>query len=193
MKEKKQNSGPELSFPPSLSAVAGQIGDLVSHSGFDPVLGRIWTVLLLAEEPLGAREIGKALKAPPKKVLASLAEMERWGSVTADRSRTGEPRWSPELNPLKMTVRVLREREVPGMESLSARLKEAQADPAVRSFARDRLRLIEEILRVSHIIMEIMLMLTQLDTAALKRARDAISAVTRGLGGVLGRLRGFRD
>ncbi|MBI5525570.1 MAG: hypothetical protein HY897_04485 [Deltaproteobacteria bacterium] len=192
MKEKKQDAGPGV-FPPSLSAVADQIGELISHSGFDPLLGRIWTALLMSDRPLDVKEIGKTFKVTPKKVQACMAEMERWGSVSRDDSFAGRPLWRPELNPLKMTVRVLREREIPGMEALSARLKEAQGDQTVSSFARDRLRLLEEILRASHIIMEIMLMITQLDSATLKRVRDAVSTVTRGLGGMLGRLTRFRD
>lgn len=191
----KKNENPRVceATPPSLLSVADQIGKLVSHSGFDPLLGRIWTILLLNPAPLNAKEIGKALKVAPKKVEAAMAEMERWGSVGTDRSCAGEPRWSPELNPLKMMVRVLRERETAGMEDLSRRIKGARGDAGVPAFAQERLRLLEEILRVAHVIVDIVLMVAQLDASALKRVRDTVSTLTHGLGGVLGRLRGFRD
>ena len=179
-------------LPGSLFSVAEQVGDAVSHSGFDPLVGRIWTVLFLTPGPLDAKAIAKALKSPEKKIDAALVEMERWGSVVRHH-HAAMPQYTAELNAIKILVRVLREREMPGLEELSARLKRAQDDRALEPFARDRLHLLGEILRVSKLIIEIVLMVAQLDSPALSRARDTIAALSSGLGGVLGRLTKFRN
>jgi len=183
----------EPPFSPSLHAVAAQIGDLVTHSGFDPLAGQAWTVLFTSPHPLDARAVGRALKTPPKKVAAALAEMETWGAVSQRGGTAAAPLYGPEINPIKILKRVLREREVPGMDELSARLRAAREDHTLPSFARERVHNIEEILRVGRIILDIVLMVAQLDTSALKRARDAIAALSTGIGGVLGRLTRFRD
>lgn len=179
-------------LPESLSSVAAQVGDAVSHSGFDPLVGRIWTVLFLTPDPLDAKAIAKALKAPAKKVDAALVEMERWGSVIRHH-HAAAPQYAAEVNVIKVLVRVLREREMPGIESLSASLQRAQDDRALDPFARDRLHLLGEILRVSKLILDIVLMVSQLDSPALARARDTIAALSSGLGGMLGRLAKFRN
>ena len=176
----------------SLSAVADQIGDAISHSGFDPLVGRIWTVLFLSPDPLDAKSIGKALKAPAKKVDAALVEMERWGSVVR-HLHAAVPQYAAEVNVIKVLVCVLREREMPGIEALALSLKRAQGDHTLDAFARDRLRLLGEILRVSKLILDIVLMVAQLDSSTLSRARDTVAALSSGLGGMLGRLTRRRD
>ena len=179
-------------LPESLFAVAQQVGAVIAHSGFDPLVGEVWTALFLTPDPLDEKAIAKALKASPKKVAAALAEMVRWGAVTR-QSEAAAPLYGAELNPLKIMMRVLREREMPGIEELSARLRRAHDDHTLDAFARDRLRLLGEILRINRLILEIVLMVAQLDGTALSRARDAIAAVSTGIGGVLGRLTRFRD
>jgi hypothetical protein len=150
-------------LPASLAAVAQQVGAVVAHSGFDPLAGEVWTALFLTPDPLDEKAIAKALKASPKKVAVALAEMVRWGAVTRQshaaangikelplgrRAPAAAPLYGAEVNPLKIAIRVLREREMPGIEELLARLRRAQDDRALDAFARDRLRLLGEILGV---------------------------------------------
>ena len=43
---------------------ADAIGDVIEHWGFRKALGRMWTVLYLAGEPLSAVALGERLQAP---------------------------------------------------------------------------------------------------------------------------------
>src|SRR5947209_9717125 len=60
---------------------ADAIGDVIEHWGFRKVLGRVWTVLFIAAEPLPAADLGERLQMSAGAVSTSLTELQRWGVV----------------------------------------------------------------------------------------------------------------
>ena len=60
---------------------ADAIGDVIEHWGFRKGLGRLWTVLFIAGEPLPAQAIGERLTMSAGAVSMSLTELQRWGVV----------------------------------------------------------------------------------------------------------------
>src|SRR5688572_26883484 len=60
---------------------ADAIGDVIEHWGFRKVLGRVWTVLFIAAEPLPAAELAERLAMSAGSVSTSLTELQRWGVV----------------------------------------------------------------------------------------------------------------
>src|SRR6187431_2496712 len=60
---------------------ADAIGDIIEHWGFRKVLGRVWTVLFIAAEPLPAATIGDRLSMSAGATSMALTELQRWGVV----------------------------------------------------------------------------------------------------------------
>ena len=56
---------------------ADAIGDIIEHWGFRKGLGRLWTVLFIAGEPLPAQAIGERLTMSAGAVSMSLTELQR--------------------------------------------------------------------------------------------------------------------
>jgi DNA-binding transcriptional regulator GbsR (MarR family) len=107
---------------------ADAIGDVIEHWGFRKVLGRIWTVLFLAAEPLPAAVIGERLQMSAGAVSMSLTELQRWG-VVKRVWRPGERRefFEAETDFWKMISKVFDERERLIAESVRERLERATA------------------------------------------------------------------
>src|SRR5580658_8192022 len=78
-------SPPELNKPHALQdaeqLAADAIGDVIEHWGFRKVLGRVWTVLFIAAEPLPAAAIGERLAMSAGAVSMALTDLQRWGVV----------------------------------------------------------------------------------------------------------------
>jgi DNA-binding transcriptional regulator GbsR (MarR family) len=93
--------------------VAEVIGGLMEFWGFKAVMGRLWTILYLAPEPLSAAELGERLQASAGAVSMALADLQKWG-VVKKAWRPGERRdyYEPETSIWKMVTRVFREREL---------------------------------------------------------------------------------
>jgi DNA-binding transcriptional regulator GbsR (MarR family) len=178
-------------LPASLLKVAKHVGELITHSGYDSLLGEIWVAMIMHEGPVTAGRAAAALGKKEPKVRDALLEMERWGAVRRAATPDGADGWSPELNPLKFTIKVLKEREEPAIRELEALLQEANRDSSVSQFARGRVRLLEEIIHLTRVIFEIMITIFQFDAPVIKRVRDTISTFTSGVGGVLGSLARF--
>jgi DNA-binding transcriptional regulator GbsR (MarR family) len=174
-------------LPEALLAVASHIGALIEHSGFEPILGEIWVAMVMHEVPMTARQIAAALGRREAQVKKAIPEMERWGAV---KRASGEA-WSPELNPLKFTIKVLKEREEPAVRELEGLLERAAAEPALTQFSRGRVKLLQEIARLARVIFEILNTIFQLDAPVISKVRDTIKTFTHGVGGVLGALTGF--
>lgn len=107
--------------------IAEQIGTMMEFWGFKRILGRIWTVLFLADEPLTNAEIGTRLKLSASAVSVSLAELKRWGVVhEAVDARTGRAqRWRAETDIWSMVTNVMRQRELPLIKRFDETLQEA--------------------------------------------------------------------
>jgi len=107
------------------------IGQLMQFWGFKRPMGRMWTLLYLSPEPLGASELGSGLQMSSGAVSMALGELQRWGAVRKTW-RPGERRelYEAETNIWKLVQRVVRERELGLVRDLSATLH--AADTALR-------------------------------------------------------------
>src|SRR5688572_33081378 len=61
--------------------VADTIGQLMEFWGFKRPMGRIWTLLYLSPEPIGAAEIGEALRMSAGAVSMAMGELVKWGAA----------------------------------------------------------------------------------------------------------------
>ncbi|MRG96043.1 GbsR/MarR family transcriptional regulator [Polyangium spumosum] len=107
---------------------AEAIGDVIEHWGFRRVLGRVWTILFIAAEPLPAAVIGERLSLSAGAVSMSLTELQRWG-VVRRVFRPGERKeyFEAETDFWKMISKVFDERERLLAESVRGRLERAVA------------------------------------------------------------------
>src|SRR5690349_9855888 len=105
---------------------ADAIGDVIEHWGFRKGLGRLWTVLFLAGEPLSAQAIGDRLTMSSGAVSMTLTELQRWG-VVHRVSRPGERKefFEAETDFWRMISKVFDERERLLAESVRGRLEKA--------------------------------------------------------------------
>jgi HTH-type transcriptional regulator, glycine betaine synthesis regulator len=105
---------------------ADAIGDVIEHWGFRKGLGRVWTVLFIAAEPLPAQAIGDRLSMSSGAVSMSLTELQRWG-VVRRVWRPGERKefFEAETDFWRMISKVFDERERLLAESVRGRLERA--------------------------------------------------------------------
>lgn len=167
--------------------VADAVGSLMELWGFRRQLGRIWTVLFLSEKPLAAPELCERLQISTGLLSMSLTELRRWAvvksvAVPGDRKEHFEA----ETNIWMLVRRVLAEREKRVIEAALgvvvdalAEVKAAQddADPAVRSLARFRLRRLEQLValcRVGLLLLGTLLDSARLDMGPLKAISAAL-------------------
>lgn len=127
--------------------VADTIGRLMEFWGFKRPMGRVWTLLYLSPEPLGAAEIGEQLRMSAGAVSMTLSELVKWGAVKKTW-RPGERRdfYEPETSIGKLVQRVLRERELSLVRGFAEALESAERDlsadtrDARLEFKRERIR-----------------------------------------------------
>ncbi len=107
---------------------ADAIGDVIEHWGFRKALGRVWTVLYLAGEPLPATALVDRLEMSTGAVSMSLNELQEW-SVVRKVGRPGERRefFEAEIDLWKMISKVVSERERFWVRSVRERLDQASA------------------------------------------------------------------
>ncbi|MBK8252558.1 MAG: hypothetical protein IPK82_07810 [Polyangiaceae bacterium] len=105
---------------------ADAIGDIIEHWGFRKVLGRVWTVLFIAAEPLPAASIGERLAMSAGATSMALTELQRWG-VVKRVWRPGERKefFEAETDFWKMISKVFSERERLLADSVRERLETA--------------------------------------------------------------------
>ena len=113
-------SNPELD-------VADTIGRLMEFWGFKRPMGRVWTLLYLAPEPLGAAESGDELRMSSGAGSMALAELLKWGAVKKTW-RPGERRdyYEAETTIGRLVQRVLRERELVLIQEFAEALEAAE-------------------------------------------------------------------
>ena len=114
--------------------VADSVGRLMEFWGFKRPMGRIWTLLYLAPEPVGAAEIGEALRMSAGAVSMAMGELVKWGAVKKSW-RPGERRdfYEAETSIGRLVQRVLRERELALVRGFAEALEAAQ-----RTLPQDR-------------------------------------------------------
>jgi DNA-binding transcriptional regulator GbsR (MarR family) len=105
---------------------ADAIGDIIEHWGFRKVLGRVWTVLFIAAEPLPAAAIAERLSMSAGATSMALTELQRWG-VVKRVWRPGERKefFEAETDFWRMISKVFDERERLIAESVRDRLERA--------------------------------------------------------------------
>lgn len=134
--------------------VADTVGRLMEFWGFKRPMGRIWTLLYLSPEALGAAEIGAELRMSAGAVSMALGELMKWGAIKKSW-RPGERRdfYEAETSIGKLVQRVLRERELMLVREFADALARAQAelpqsaepsDPKL-SFKRERLQQLRDL------------------------------------------------
>jgi DNA-binding transcriptional regulator GbsR (MarR family) len=108
--------------------IADAIGDVIERWGFRKVLGRMWTVLYLAGEPLSAAELAERLSLSSGSVSMALGELQEW-AVVKRALRPGERReyYIAETDFWKMISKVVSERERFLVTSVRERIAEASA------------------------------------------------------------------
>ena len=128
--------------------VADSVGRLMEFWGFKRPMGRIWTLLYLSPEPLGASEIGESLRMSAGAVSMAVGELVKWGAVKKSW-RPGERRdfYEAETSIGKLVQRVLRERELTLVKGFGDALDAAQRElgvehgkkPSALAWKRERL------------------------------------------------------
>lgn len=105
-------TGPAETLWDSERIVSDTVGHLMELWGFKRNMGRVWTVLYLAGEPLTARQLHERLQLSTGAVSMTLNELARWGVVQKSWMQ-GDRRdfFEAEANLWKMISRVIRERE----------------------------------------------------------------------------------
>jgi len=108
--------------------VADTVGRLMEFWGFKRPMGRMWTLLYLSPQPLGAAELGEQLKMSAGAVSMTLNELLKWGAVKKSW-RPGERRdfYEAETGIGKLVQRVLRERELELVRQFGDALGNAEA------------------------------------------------------------------
>jgi DNA-binding transcriptional regulator GbsR (MarR family) len=167
---------------PSEQLLSDAVGRLMEFWGFKRHMGRLWTVLYLSDEPLGATELRDKLQLSAGSVSMALNELLRWGVVKKIWVH-GQRRdhFVAESNLWKMVSRVFRERElvevfeaIAAMESALSSLDEklASKDAAVRERAstqRARIERLLDLARLGRRLLEGLLETARLDAIPLTR------------------------
>jgi len=114
--------------------VADTIGRLMHFWGFKRRMGRMWALLYLSPDPLGAAELSGRLKMSAGSVSMTLAELLKWGAVKRTW-RPGERRdyYESETRIWKLLRRVLRERELTLARDVRESLEAAESALSVAS------------------------------------------------------------
>ncbi len=166
--------------------VADTVGELMGFWNFKPSLGRVWTVLYLAEGPLSAEELARRAELSAGAVSMALAELQRWGAVRrvpVPGSRVR--RFEAETDIVRLVTRVFRERELALVERAIARFEEALAvldEEGRSSVPAEMLRS-----RVLHTRVQRLATLARVGRSLVERLVRAGEADLSPLRGVLGR------
>ena len=145
---------------PAELEVADTIGRLMEFWGFKRPMGRMWTLLYLSPEPLGAAELGEQLKMSAGAVSMTLNELLKWGAVKKSW-RPGERRdfYEAETSIGKLVQRVLRERELELVRQFGEALSNAEAqlprpsDGGPPDFKRDRVHELQRLARLGETLL----------------------------------------
>jgi|RhiMethySRZTD1v2_1073278.scaffolds.fasta_scaffold966308_2 DNA-binding transcriptional regulator GbsR (MarR family) len=170
-------------FPAELE-VADTVGRLMEFWGFKRPMGRMWTLLYLSPEPLGAAEIGAELKMSAGAVSMALGELVKWGAVKKSW-RPGERRdfYEAETSIGKLVQRVLRERELQLVREFAEALGRAEAElpsskageAATLAFKRDRLQHLRQLSQLGEGLLRALVSGQAVDPTPFLTNRDTAS------------------
>jgi DNA-binding transcriptional regulator GbsR (MarR family) len=164
--------------------VADTVGRLMEFWGFKRPMGRMWTLLYLSKEPLGAAEIGSELKMSAGAVSMALGELLKWGAIKKSW-RPGERRdfYEAETSIGKLVQRVLRERELTLVREFAEALGRAEAElpatveeePEQLRFKRERLQQLRELSQLGEGLLRALVSGQAIDPTPFLRSRDRAS------------------
>lgn len=162
--------------------VADTVGRLMEFWGFKRPMGRIWTLLYLSPDPLGAAEIGAMLKMSSGGVSMALTELLQWGAIRKTW-RPGERRdfYEAETSIGKLVQRVLRERELTLVREFAEALGRAEAglsgvrksDTRLLAFKRQRLQQLRELSELGETLLDALVSGQAIDPAPLLNREKA--------------------
>ncbi len=156
------------------------IGRIMEFWGFKRNMGRVWTVLYLAERPLSAHDLRERLQLSAGAVSMTLKELSSWGTVKKVWIQ-GERRdhFAAEGDLWKMVSRVFRQRELVEVQEVVASLERAiealearprRAEEGARAAVqRERLRQLLELSRLGRRLLEGLVSEARVDARALAR------------------------
>jgi DNA-binding transcriptional regulator GbsR (MarR family) len=165
--------------------VSDSVGRLMELWGFKRNMGRVWTVLYLAGDPLTAKQLRDRLQLSSGAVSMTLNELSRWGVVRKIWVQ-GDRRdfYEAEANVWKMISRVMRERErteiVQAIEAFEDALvaldRQAEQEHVGHSSARvrmqrDRLERLLELAKMGRSMLDALISNARLDVSWLPRFR----------------------
>jgi len=159
--------------------VADTIGRLMEFWGFKRPMGRIWALLYLAPEPLGASEIGDELHMSSGAVSMALSELVKWGAVKKTW-RPGERRdyYEAETSIGRLVQRVLRERELvlvqefaETLETAEQRLSASDQDARV-AFKRGKLRELQGLAKLGESLLSALVSGRSIDPTPLLKVAE---------------------
>ena len=112
----------------AIDLAAETMGELIAFWGFKASMGRIWTVLYLAPEPLTADAIAKRTGLSAGAVSMGLSDLQQWGVaervvVPGDRKR----HFRAETDVWGIVRRIFRDRELRLVERSMKRFRKASA------------------------------------------------------------------
>ncbi len=177
----KAKDGPTSDADPIDAAeldAADAIGRLMQFWGFKRPMGRMWTLLYLSPDALGAAELAARLLMSAGAVSMTLGELLKWGAVKKTW-RPGERRdfFEAETDIWKLVRRVLRERELSlvrevgdAMEKAKAALDAKPVDVEARrriAFKRERIDRVRQLARIGEALIDAFVSGQSVDTAPI--------------------------
>ena len=167
---------------PSEQLLSDAVGRLIEFWGFKRHMGRIWSLLYLSDEPLGANELKDRLELSAGSVSMALNDLLRWGVVKRVWIH-GQRRdfFVAESNLWKMISRVFRERELvevleaigameQALASLDEPLKSSEAEVRARAQSQQaRIQRLLDLARLGRRLIEGLLETARLDAVPLAK------------------------
>jgi len=170
----------------AVDLAAETMGELIAFWGFKASMGRIWTVLYLAPEPLTADAIAERTGLSAGAVSMGLSDLKQWGvieraSVPGDRKR----HFRAETDVWGIVRRIFRDRELRlvarsmgRFQKASERIQEALAenpDDEELRFILGRLQGLWTLASIGHRLIETF---AEVGTLSLAPIRDALSGAS---------------
>lgn len=167
--------------PPSSDAelqVADMVGRLMQFWGFKRPMGRLWTLLYLAPEPLTAGEIAQSLHMSAGAVSMTLNELAKWGAVKKTW-RPGERRdfYEAETSVWKLVRRVIDDRELTlvrefsdALDAADRALATAELPDEIKSFKKERVERLLELSKLGENLLSALVAGQSVDPGKIEQA-----------------------
>jgi len=167
--------------PPSSDTelqVADMVGRLMQFWGFKRPMGRLWTLLYLAPEPLTAGEIAQSLHMSAGAVSMTLNELAKWGAVKKTW-RPGERRdfYEAETSVWKLVRRVIDDRELTlvrefsdALDAADTALGVAELPDAIKAFKKERVERLLELSKLGENLLSALVAGQSVDPGKIEQA-----------------------